>query len=412
MRYYLFLLLSIAYSGTLSAQYRLVIDDDLSSIAGAENMYTLNHGLHYVVDQILPYQLKRERGFVRKAGAVSYRLGKTLLVDAHIDLTMFLFQHEYFGHGHRYREFDFRNNAYEIFPYPPYGTGGGYAIAGRASYPRKFGIHERIITRAGGMEAAAVLSQSIKNKWLEADQIDYQDWLLYTAGLLDQTRYISYTKKPANRTSGNDVSNYLREVNAAFGYRNAQEYRLTLRDLEKRSWLNYVNTYQLLAAYTFLKTYLWDGKTALALPMINLGKYRWLPAVRFGLTPFGTELYLDNDFRLGNERYNLYARMGDGKLAKFWGGGLDYYRQLNEYCRFRTQIDFWHQPSLELGGVTPYHTSSGLGGRALLAADFLPSYKSPLGVYGQLGYKTTGHLPGEQLAQGWVMRIGLAYVVN
>lgn len=412
MRYYLLLLLSTVCLLRLSAQYRLVIDEKLSSIAGAENMHTLNHGLHYVADEIFPYQMKRERGFVRKVGAISYRLAKTALIDAHIDLSMFLFQHEYFGHGYRYREVDFKNNAYEIFPYPPYGIGGGYAMPGRANYPRVLGAHEEILIRAGGMEASAVLSQSVKNKWLEADQVTYQDWLLYTAGLLDQTYYIYYSKKAANRTSGNDVINYLKKVNATYGYVNPEEYVVTLKDLEKRSLLNFVNTYQLLAAYTFFKTYLWDGETALALPMINLGRYRWLPAVRFGLTPFGSEIYFENDLRANDKRYGLYARIGDGKLAKFWGGGLDYYQPLKAYCHLRAQIDFWHQPSLELGGLSSYYTSAGLGGRALLAADFLPSYRLPLGVFAQLGYKTNGHLPGEQLAKGWVMRIGLSYVAN
>ncbi len=412
MRFYLLVFLIIACPIILSAQYRLVWDDHLSSTAGAENVYTVNHGLHYVVDQIFPYKMKRERGFFRKAGAISYRLAKTALVDAHIDLSLFLFQHEYFGHGYQYRTSDLRNNAFEIFPYPPYGTGGGYAMPGRADYPRKFGVHEDISRRAGGMEAAAVLSQSIKNKWLQNNQITYQDWLLYTAGLLDQTHYIYYAKRAENHSSGNDVSNYVRELNAAYGYTNPQEYGLTFRDLEKRSLLNLVNTYQLLAVYTFLKTYLWEGDEALSLPMINVGKYRWLPAVRFGLTPFGTEFYVDNDIRVGEERYSLYARIGDGKLATFWGGGLDYYRPWNEYLQLRVQMDFWHQPSLQLGGAVLYNTSSGLGGRALIAADYLPWRKLPVGIYTQIGYKTSGHLPGEQLAKGLVLRLGLSYAVR
>lgn len=406
---YLLLLLFFTSLFSARAQYRVAWDEHGSSAIGGENMYSVNAGLHFVIDKILPNGLGKEERIGQKLGGIGYRLAKLVLADAQVDLTMHLFQHEFFGHGFRYREFGFRNNSFVINAYPPYGPGGGFARTGRGQIGRSLGIHERVAMNSGGMEAAGVLAQTVRRKWLISGEIPYRDWLLYTAGLLDVTGYI-YTTKWFTPSSGNDVVSYTTRVNEAYGFNNAEQWALTYQNLERRSLVNLVNTYQLLAFYTVLKTYLWDGETATALPMLTWGQYQFLPSIRFGLSPFGTEFYLENDMVRADRVYQFYLRLGNTDLESSWGVGGSHYYSISKRLLLQGQLDVWNQPSLLLGGVDPIITDGGLGGRLTFSCDYKPSPVFPIGIYAQIGGKSTGYVAGETLNAGLIFRLGLSYI--
>ena len=50
------------------------------------------------------------------------------------------------------------------------------------------------------------------------------------------------------------------------------------------------------------------------LPMIRIGRARYLPAARIGLMPFGVDYHLVNFFHLGPRALRVDLRVGDSAL--------------------------------------------------------------------------------------------------
>ncbi|MEL6355731.1 MAG: hypothetical protein AAFQ37_02245, partial [Bacteroidota bacterium] len=157
------------------------------------------------------------------------------------------------------------------------------------------------------------------------------------------------------------------------------------------------------------KDILLDGEESFVYPMIRLGQLNWLPSIRFGLTPFGSEFIIENYFKRENTLLGVNLRLGDGKLDNFWGGGLSFFKRVSERIQIRSNADIWFQPSMALGGRSIAETNEGVGGRIIGALNLRFSPSSPVGLYSQLGYKSTGFIEGERLDKGLIFRVGLSF---
>jgi len=394
------------------SNFAFVFDKEASSIANAENLVSLHRIIYEFENKHIKPKYWDESSWKGKTLGIGYRFTKTVLIDYQIDFLTHLYQHEVFGHGYRFREFEYKRNSYHINLLPPYGSGGGYARRGETDYARQLGVHERIVINSGGMEAAAILSNSIRKKWLINGEINYRESLLFLSTIHDYTQYILGTKFNDNLSDGNDVNNYLRTVNVSYGFLNEDAYKLSLDDLAIRSSVNFLNTYQFFALYAYYKVYLFDGDEVFKYPMIELGKVNWLPSIRFGLTPFGSELIIENYFKTENKIVGVSFRKGDGKLDNYWGGGLTTYTKFGDHFQFSSYVDFWIQPSLELGGIETFRTKEGLGGRLIGEFNWQINNSFPIGLYSQIGYKSTGFIEGERLDKGLIFRIGAQLKVN
>lgn len=391
------------------AQSSLILnwDKHKSSIATAENLITLHDVFYKFTDSKIKTKYWEEDKWHKKLGGMSYRFAKSILLDNQANWLVHIHQHEIFGHGFRYREFEMKGNSYKVSLFPPYGGGGGFAVRGRADYNRRFGAHENIAMITGGMEASAVLSERLRNKWLQNGEIHYKESLLFLSSLHDYTAYI-YSTILFSRGGGGDPFNFVRAVNRQYGFDTSEDYQLTINDLSQRTSVNLINTFQFFAVYTYIKTYLIDGDKTYKYPMFNIGKTDWLPSIRFGLTPFGSEFIIENFLKMDKSLTQVRLRLGDGKLDNFWGGGVSYRRDWTSKLNINAIADFWIQPSMELGGEVRFDTKQGLGGRLIVEVNQQFNPDIPVGLFAQLGYKTTGFYPGETLNKGVIARIGIS----
>ena len=63
---------------------------------------------------------------------------------------------------------------------------------------------------------------------------------------------------------------------------------------------------------------------------------------------------------------------------------------------------------MELGDPSTFNTTKGFGGRITGSLNWKFGKSVPIGLYTELGYKTTGFKEGEKLNKGPIFRIGLS----
>lgn len=372
----------------------------------------LHRWIYGIEGRLLKTRWTEEDTFLKKTLGLSFRLSKTVFLDNVVDHMTFLFQHEVFGHGARYREFGYTDNTYSLHPVYPYGDAKGWARRGVQDPQRKDSIHERLAMVSGGSESNALLSGFLRNQWLRRGYIHHRESGLYLLTSNDLAAYIFRTRYGKRSTAMNDVLNYLSLINAHYGFYLKEDYTLTLDDLTDYAWISLINPFIGFSLYNYCVSYLWSGREGCALPMIRVGKVKYLPAFRMGLAPFGPEMYFEHFFKTGKKWMSAYFRRGKPIFASFWGVGLSI-GDLLSIDRFTLdgRLDVWHQPSLLLGGGSVSETRGGLGGSLMATVAYgFSRTQTPIQLIAQLGYKTAGFLEGEPLGRGFVARLGISFL--
>jgi hypothetical protein len=389
------------------SSHSLIWDQLLSPKSSSENFLSLQKLIYTNQDIYLPPKFAPENKFIGKLTGIAYRVSKTVLLDYQLDFVIHALQHEAFGHGFRYREFELKSNAFHISLFPPLGNAKAFAVRGSANYQRLFGAHENIMTAIGGMEAALILSDRIRMNWLYQEKIHYREGLLFLSSFNDANFYI-WTTHFLNRNTG-DVASYLKRINTFYGFPDAIDYRLNSNQISKFSFLNLADPLHLFAIYTFVVKYLGNGDTYFEYPWINFRQARYLPSFMFRLSPFGIEVVFSNYLKIKNKIANLEFRIGDRTYSKSFGINLQYqYFSFSDKAQLGVAAYLWTQPALELGGTSPYKTNKGLGGAIILDTFLNPFTSNSINFFMQIGYKTTGYLPGEILKDTFILRFGLS----
>lgn len=406
----LFVLLFWPEADTVArARYVMGVDGPRSSGMGAENLVALHRSIFALEDRLLRPRLFDEGTAGRKTAGILYRLGKTVLLDNAIDHVAVLTQHEVFGHGARFREFGYTDISYRLSLFPPYGKGSGSASAslGRG---RRTTRHERIGVIAGGSEANTVLAKAIRSKWLlRGGAVKSREIVIYLSSSLDLTWYILRTRFSSRLRPGNDVANYLRDLNLLEGF-SPNEYKLTLEQLSAHTLVGVLNPSVLWAMYAYSVSYLYRGSAETEHPMLRIGAARYLPSFRLGLTPYGPEVIFENLILHSGRVSNLFMRYGIPSFHKFGGLGV----AVDNLASWRgifvsPRVELWHQPALVLGGERVRTGRSGLGGGVWAKIDYQvvsTGYKPGIGL--EIGCKTDGFSEGELLGRGFTLRLGLS----
>ena len=385
------------------------VDATRSSAMGAENLVALHRSIFALEDRLLRPRLFDEGTAGRKTAGIMYRLGKTVLLDNAIDQIAVLTQHEVFGHGARFREFGYTDISYKLSLFPPYGKGSGFASAslGRG---RRTTRHERIGVTAGGSEANTVLAKAIRSKWLQrGGAVKSREIIVYLSSSLDLTWYILQTRVRSRPSPGNDVANYLRDLNLLEG-QPPSENKLTLEQLSAHTLAGLLNPTVLWAMYAYSVSYLYRGSAETRLPMFRIGAARYLPSFRLGLTPYGTEIIFENLILHSGRVSNLYLRYGIPSFHRFGGFGVAVERLASmRGIMFSPRAEIWHQPPLLLGGERVRRGRSGLGGGIWTRVDYqLEARRYKPGIWLEIGNKTDGFVEGEAFGRGFTLRLGLS----
>lgn len=392
----------------------LLVDRYLSSYIGGEDLITTHHALAKCEE--LFFSTPQERTFL----AGSLRFADQLFIWLPINYTTMVVQHEYFGHGYRLREFGTHDIHYQIGTPPPYGEGGG-ATSVQLSHPLE--LSQMCIVSSGGVEATAVLANRLKLHWLQSNNISAKESSLYLLSQHDLTDYVSNAFDLPYLT-GHDMSDYIYLVNESY-----PKGRLTKKRLQKLSLINLADPFTYYAIYSSFR-YIFIGHSLEQIPMIPLGKARYLPGLRLGLSPFGPEYYVENYLVYKEKPTYFYLKLGSFGGNTFYGLGIDQpelFRWRGQLLGFR--VDLWRQPPFNTNkeySRSPWefflkhyfpsdepqedNASSGnqkIGGAVTLLYDAPLAEKFALHLHAELGYKTTGYLPANNTKSGAIARIGL-----
>ncbi len=396
------------FANAQAEQHRIWLDPNLSMYVGAEDLLTMHWAVMTSEDYFAPAKLWSENQFLGKAGGIAYRLAKLSLLDFTIDYFPTLIQHEYFGHGYRFREYGVTDMNFLLRLPPPYDNGGG-STQPKRGIDRQWSRDEWSAIATAGVEADAILANHVKRHWMAQGKIDYHEVLLYYFSEFDLHNYIE-ADTAFGRDQGNDMLHYLDTLNVKAGY-SAENPKLSLQRLRNRDFVNYVNPFFFFSLYSLIHQYLWYGEKSTTLPTIPLGPVNYLPMLRLGLSPYGSEVYVENWLQYHDKTINAYWRQGDGILYDSWGFGLQSQQLLN-YGNMTFDFDyhFWQQPNLILGGDVLKERGTSPG-QAFILGGFIPVTRDIpfLNFSFAWGYKTAGFLAGESLDDGAFIRAGIAW---
>ncbi|MEM6965467.1 MAG: hypothetical protein AAF573_11920, partial [Bacteroidota bacterium] len=398
-------LIGLVHEVNSQSNHLLLFEKNISPIASSENILTIRESFFRFENKFLPNQLEGKSKLIN----VGYRLFKAGGINRFVDNAVKLFQHEFFGHGYRQREFGYTRNSVNL-KLTLFGF-SGFSRLGTPTPNRIFTFQERTMWFMGGLEATSILSETILSHWIRSQKISLNDTYLFLSSL--RTGLLAATSHDDDLNS--DVELYLRRINNHYGFFGIENYQLTLKKIRRHALVELLNPYVFFTLYAFSKDYLWNGKEKVNLPMINLGRVKYMPYFNFWLTPYGSEFQLNHILKTDKRIYRFHLRLGDDTFDNTsWGTGITIENLIqNNWIRFSPDINIWHQPSLELGGIsTTEIKEEGFGGAIRLHASFKfitnQNLKKRTDLHINVGYKTKGYLQGEALSDNFILRFGFS----
>jgi hypothetical protein len=414
LKYYFILLLLIALSIHANGQSysQIIFDKQQSQNFGSYNLITLHHLLYSFEDKHIRDTLFKENNFLKKTAGFGYRMAKLYFLDAQLDGFIALSQHEVFGHGARFREFGYEENSYNLNLYPPFGDGHGFARYGNLKKGFKYPTsQEYSAINIGGVDGEMLLANNLASQILLDDTLHYRQSLLYLIAQNNEICYLWFTRysKPENIKPGNDMVNYINGINYLYSHSIDKVY--DLKELSNQSLISFANPLQIYAAFSILYTYGIKGKKQnKKIPMIKFGEVRYLPALNYSLTPFGSQYHFINYVRYKRMLFSGDFNLGENTFNNFYGLSLKCYNLIDKKrITINFHLDAWNQPELELESYSRPLKANKIG-EAFKVDVMLRPYiqQNKLGLFLQIGYKSKGYISGETLAESFILRYGLS----
>ena len=370
----------------------LLVDRDMTAGAGATVTIAVARLVARAEDRFVPLRLLEDTGKLRRGVNATYRLAKLGLFDEPQENWFRVANHEVFGHGARLRELFGGHIGYQLPAPPPYGRGGG-ATFFQFDHPPT--VEEVLAVTVGGMEANDIAARALAQDALTQGRWHYRDARRYLYAEYDTIRYIRGTR--GLEKEGHDVGDFIRIYNDLAD--DLGEKRLSARTLRRDVLASFANPMIAYSYYNTFVSYVWGGDATAPVPMIPLGRTRYLPMARFHLTSFGTEFAIDNTFVRNGRFFDVRIARGQTIGARTWSIGLQGTR-LASIGRWSIdgEATLWHVPEWgEKLAVTVHRTLTERSGHALA-------------LVVQAGFKTNGYVAGDPLRQGAIVRVGAALI--
>ncbi|MDB6097064.1 MAG: hypothetical protein JWM09_1342 [Francisellaceae bacterium] len=371
---------------SINKEYQLFLDQHFSPTTGAHALISLYKTYEALDDWLIPSS-ENDTSF----STIGARLLKLSFLDRLIASTLMVTQHEFFGHGARLRELGIPNISYTIKPW----SGSTY-FPGKAYYNLNTASQNAVIY--AGVESTYVLASVLRKEMLNKKLMDSRESNLYFTTALDQTIYILGTKHHKDTNMGHDIHNYVNYINEWHG-----STVINTQKLRRKTLIDFLDPFLFFSIYN-MSHYVLSGETSFEPITINVQDFQYLPALRLGLAPFGTEYNFLNFLKSPEHFYTLALRYGNTGQKKSWGLGfeMDNIWQ-DENFKVDLGIYLWSQPQF-------------FKDKAILAKNQLGGAFSLLGQYeftekfslmGQLAYKTQGYLLSEPLKSTPIVRLGV-----
>jgi hypothetical protein len=309
-----------------------------------------------------------------------------------------------FGHGARLRErFDGRIS-YQIHVPAPYGEGGGLTSF---SFDRRPTEGELTAIDVAGMEASAVAAAGMASRAFADGRLTPRDAIRYLGFELDTFTYVIGTGDGPEEP-GHDVANFLEMYNHVAREGGGRELRA--RTLRREALGSLANPMLGFAAFGVMR-HLWNGATDVRVPALTIAGVRYLPMVRYRLTPYGTEWALTNELAARGRAMQIEMRVGRAPEGKPWGLALRT-RDVASWRQWRLNAaaDVWRQPLLfDLSETARTPLRLGTEVRFRAERPLIPLWfgTSRATAIIELGAKSAGFVPGEPLGAAVIVRAGI-----
>jgi hypothetical protein len=400
--------LSIAFHSSAVARQRTsaaLVDRHLTVGAGATIATAAGEALGRAGDALVPHRIFPEDGPVRRSTNITYRLLKLTLLDSPQEQLLRVANHELFGHGGRVRERFDGPVGYRIGVARPYGRGGGSTtfVLDREPWPQ-----ERLSIHVAGMEASAVAADLLGSRAMLQGRMTARDALRYLGFELDTLSYVLSTDDEGEEP-GHDVADFLEMYNGLAAEAGVSPLRT--RTLGREALASLANPVLTYAAWG-VGRYVATGASDVVVPMFTIAGVRYLPLVRYRLTPFGTEWSLVNVLHGRVRPTQVELRIGRGIDARPWGVAIAH-RGLPAWRDWTADVavNVWRQPELSESSDDPFPSPMRLGAhlRGRLERPLVPMWfsRDRATLIVDVGLKSAGFVPGEQLAAGFVTRAGV-----
>lgn len=376
----------------------VLLDPSLSVFAGTTTLRAAADGLYALEGAYVPVRFGDEDGVASKVGGIGFRLARLALLDEPLAVLHTIARHELAGHGGRIRQLGGDVLGYEIGLPPPYGDGGG---AVRFAFEDPAPLELAAVT-AAGLESALVDARGLEERWVARGRMDVREGLRYLHDLLEVVGYIQ-DAGGVGVEEGHDVENYIALVNGA-ATSGVPGDAVTAGGLEDAASLELLNPTVYWALYGVLGRYLVGGERDAPIPALEIGGLRMMPTIHVRLAPFGREYAAGVAAAWEGRVLRAGVRIGDGPWGRFDGVELEG-RRLHAGPRLTlgARAGLWRQ--FELPAPSP---ETGVGGMAVVRAT-VSVRALPVSPVVELGGKTEGYVPGEDLAGGVIARVGGAF---
>jgi hypothetical protein len=398
--------LTSAPAGAAQDGVPVLFDRTLTVGAGATVTTAVAAAIARGEDAIVPARLFSERGVARRAANIAYRINKLLFFDLPQEQWLLVVNHEVMGHGARLRERFDGSIHYTIDPPAPYGDGGGTTFF---RFDREPTGHELMAVAAAGMEADAVAARLVASRAFSRSRMRFRDAIRYLGFELDTLNYVSSTGDALDEErAGHDVAQFLQTYNAIAEA--AAVPSVTPRTLRREALVSLANPMLGFAAFG-IGRYLWSGAADVPVPAVSIAGVRWLPLVRYQLTPYGTEAAVTNHLDGGRWPTRIEVRVGRAPGARPWGVGVER-RALSTWRSWRLDagVEIWRQPRIaEATTSAARDTRLGIEVRGRAERALLPVWFSSgrAAAIVEIGLKTAGFVPGQPLGRGVMARVGI-----
>lgn len=388
--------------GSAFANQTVMVDPHFSPYSGSANLIFAQELMIDGEDALFK---KSNKGSTAKVWG---RTLEQLLLWHNINMLADATQHEVFGHGYRLRELGYTPEKYAISPW-----GGATYFNDKEYYSMTVG--EMLAVNVAGLEAEQILARDLKMQWIAKGEIDGRLATLYNQAQQSIFWYTLIThrgKLKGDGPSGNDIKAYMFFHNHSY-----PDGELTHGKLIRWTLFNWLDPMTFYSYYSFFY-YMAEGKPW-SFPTFSIGEdLRYLPNIKIGYAPYAPEAYLENFFLYkGNP---LYFYFKGGKRSFGLGFAYDHlYTGRRGSLGFR--LDGWNQGVFStpvtveelLETKTAFRPSLNKRrwGAAFSVTGTL-NLLSKVALFGELGGKTSGYLPGYSLDKGVVARVGLTFGAN
>ena len=353
------------------------------------------------LDKLALYGLRSFDGQVEEKTnpwlSAGYRITRSIGLDFPISLYAAEISHEVFGHGFPSKNYGGRIDRIKIgFPPIPYDfdyssstTTSGEDVP--ADIADEWASHQK----ANGIQVENSMSHQIKNKFWQANTVDYDSSILLLKTAYAPGWYVLFMP-PGSADKGNvNSSNDIAALAARYSNYSGKHY--TAGDIRDKAFLyNSLNPLVLWSWYGVAR-YMVTGESKTELPYVSVLDFKWLPGLSYTITGYGEEYQISNYFQTpGGISGSVEIGLGSVK---------------NDYRTSIVVNNLLGGPGseFELGAEFHRWKQESIGTAGFLDLNYYLFGSKSAGVHLKAGYKSFGFLRGYGLKDGPLVSLGIVY---